>query len=352
VKYLLTLLIIITTNSIASESKFSKLPTENLNFEIVNNHTPETLVKDPFESTEEFNKRKEKLPKSKPINIYIKKSLSYDADKEEYSFRCNTDYNKYYTTLKLKDDTTLIPRSGINGFGAEWEWSEKSGRIYELRYECPKNDSFKVPLIEAKEFRDDFIAVFELELTAQNWDSYSKYESSEFGKVIVNRYSINFKNATLNKIHYGRKSSGTLYKTVSSSYKNVVINTPKEITQSLTSLPLECINNSSLLEQQEQMLQIEPIIRVEPKYPVQPARDGKTGCVTLKFTVDKVGGVKDIKIIKSVPMTKGGLFSSPTGIFDRAAKNAVKNWRYTPYVEDGKLKEYEQIVQLNFQLNN
>lgn len=51
-------------------------------------------------------------------------------------------------------------------------------------------------------------------------------------------------------------------------------------------------------------------------------------------------------------MTKGGLFSSPTGIFDRAAKNAVKKWIYIPYVEDGKLKEYEQILQLNFQLNN
>jgi len=202
---------------LASDSIVSTLPKENLSFDIVNNHTHEELVKDQFETSEEFNKRKQKISAAKPISIYINEVLYYDADKEEYSFRCYEGYNEGYATKLLRDETNLIPRSGQNAFGAEWNWNEKVGRIYELRYKCPENHSIQVPLVDAKEFSDAFIAVIELELTAQNWSSKTNYESAEFGKRIVNNYSTNFKNSNITAIHFGHKSSSLLYKKITNT---------------------------------------------------------------------------------------------------------------------------------------
>ena len=39
-----------------------------------------------------------------------------------------------------------------------------------------------------------------------------------------------------------------------------------------------------------------PIVRIEPKYPPQAARDGKQGWVRLSFTINELGGVDDIKV--------------------------------------------------------
>ncbi len=41
-----------------------------------------------------------------------------------------------------------------------------------------------------------------------------------------------------------------------------------------------------------------PIVRIEPKYPMQAARDGKEGWVKLSFTINEIGGVEDVKLLK------------------------------------------------------
>ncbi|UTP71733.1 energy transducer TonB [Alteromonas sp. LMIT006] len=85
-----------------------------------------------------------------------------------------------------------------------------------------------------------------------------------------------------------------------------------------------------------------PIVRIEPKYPVQAARDGKEGWVRLSFTINEVGGVEDVDVIEA----------DPKRIFDREAKRALRKWKYKPKIVDGKpVKQPGMRVQLDFTLD-
>ncbi|MCV2883136.1 energy transducer TonB [Aestuariibacter sp. AA17] len=85
-----------------------------------------------------------------------------------------------------------------------------------------------------------------------------------------------------------------------------------------------------------------PIVRIEPKYPVQAARDGKEGWVRLSFTINEVGGVEDVEVIEA----------EPKRVFDREARRALRKWKYKPRIVDGKpVKQFNQQVQLDFKLD-
>lgn len=85
-----------------------------------------------------------------------------------------------------------------------------------------------------------------------------------------------------------------------------------------------------------------PIVRIEPKYPVEAARDGKEGWVRLSFTIMEDGSVGDIEVIDA----------EPKRIFDREAKRALGKWKYRAKVEDGKpVRQPGLTVQLDFKLN-
>ncbi|MBR9729566.1 energy transducer TonB [Shewanella intestini] len=85
-----------------------------------------------------------------------------------------------------------------------------------------------------------------------------------------------------------------------------------------------------------------PIVRIEPQYPIAAARDGKEGWVQLSFTINEVGGVEDVKVIKA----------EPKRLFNREAIRALKKWKYKPKIVDGKpLKLPGMTVQLDFTLN-
>ena len=85
-----------------------------------------------------------------------------------------------------------------------------------------------------------------------------------------------------------------------------------------------------------------PIVRIEPKYPMQAARDGKEGWVKLSFTINEVGGVEDVKVIEA----------DPKRVFDREARRALSKWKYKPKIEDGKpMKQFGLVVQLDFKLD-
>jgi protein TonB len=84
-----------------------------------------------------------------------------------------------------------------------------------------------------------------------------------------------------------------------------------------------------------------PIVRIEPKYPIQAARDGKEGFVILSFTINEVGGVEDVKVIEAQP--KRG--------FDKEARRALRKWKYKPKVVDGKAQRRPGLtVQLDFKM--
>jgi len=85
-----------------------------------------------------------------------------------------------------------------------------------------------------------------------------------------------------------------------------------------------------------------PIVRIEPRYPIKAARDGKEGYVVLSFSINTIGGVEDVKVIEA----------KPKRLFDKEARRALKRWKYKPKMENGKaLKQTGQTVRLDFTLD-
>jgi len=83
---------------------------------------------------------------------------------------------------------------------------------------------------------------------------------------------------------------------------------------------------------------VSPEMRVEPRYPIQAAKDGVEGSVVLKFDIKADGSVSNVSVAKSMPK----------GVFDKVATTALKQWKYTAS-EHGLSAQY---VQLDFMLNN
>jgi len=68
-----------------------------------------------------------------------------------------------------------------------------------------------------------------------------------------------------------------------------------------------------------------PLVRIQPQYPRSAAMNFIEGYVTIEFTIDESGAVRDPRVIES----------SPPRIFDRAALRAILRWKFKPRVEDG-----------------
>ncbi|QHJ13130.1 Protein TonB [Paraglaciecola mesophila] len=85
-----------------------------------------------------------------------------------------------------------------------------------------------------------------------------------------------------------------------------------------------------------------PVVRIEPKYPAQAARDGIEGWVKLKFSIGTRGQVLNIDVLEA----------QPKRTFDREAKRALGKWKYKPQVVGGKPQQQDGItVVLDFKLS-
>lgn len=86
---------------------------------------------------------------------------------------------------------------------------------------------------------------------------------------------------------------------------------------------------------------IVPLVRVDPDYPPRAKQRGIEGWVEVEFTITKVGTVRDEHVLKS----------NPSYVFDRAALQAVRRWRYNPQIKDGVAVEYAgQRTRFKFEL--
>jgi bla regulator protein BlaR1 len=84
-----------------------------------------------------------------------------------------------------------------------------------------------------------------------------------------------------------------------------------------------------------------PVIRIEPKYPVEAARDNQEGSVILQFDVTQDGSTDNIEVIESFPQQ----------VFDKNAITALKQWTYKPRIQGGQAQRQSGLkVQLDFRL--
>lgn len=70
-----------------------------------------------------------------------------------------------------------------------------------------------------------------------------------------------------------------------------------------------------------------------PQYPVEAARQGVNGSVMLLVTVGADGSARDVQVEKSTPQ----------GVFDAAAVEAARQWRFNPGMRDGQPVEGGQV---------
>jgi TonB family protein len=77
-----------------------------------------------------------------------------------------------------------------------------------------------------------------------------------------------------------------------------------------------------------------------PDYPAAALTQGLAGSVTLEFTVNTSGEPRDIHVVEA----------TPPGVFDQAAINAVKHWRYAPLHLDGAAVEVPVRTRMRFEL--
>ena len=78
------------------------------------------------------------------------------------------------------------------------------------------------------------------------------------------------------------------------------------------------------------------IYKVDPAYPEIAKQAHVQGVVVLHALISKAGTVEDLKVVSGSPM----LISS--------AIDAVKQWKYTPYMLDGKVSEVETTISVNY----
>lgn len=84
-----------------------------------------------------------------------------------------------------------------------------------------------------------------------------------------------------------------------------------------------------------------PLVRVDPRYPAPAAAKGIEGFVSLSFGVSASGEVVDIEIIDA----------QPRNTFERAAKQALRKWRYQPKMVSGSAIGMDGLqVRLDFTL--
>ncbi len=78
---------------------------------------------------------------------------------------------------------------------------------------------------------------------------------------------------------------------------------------------------------------------VTPQYPTEAGRARLEGAVVLMAVIGKDGSVQDVRVESGLP------------ILAQAAIDAVKQWRYKPYLVDGEPVEVDSRITINFTLS-
>lgn len=86
---------------------------------------------------------------------------------------------------------------------------------------------------------------------------------------------------------------------------------------------------------------VRPLVRVDPRYPIDAARNGIEGWVKMRFDITALGSVSNIRVIEA----------QPARMFDKEARRALSKWKYKPKMENGSaITQTDQTVMLEFTL--
>ena len=85
---------------------------------------------------------------------------------------------------------------------------------------------------------------------------------------------------------------------------------------------------------------LQPLLRVPPQYPGLALRRRLEGSVTVRFTVTQEGSVTSPEVVTS----------DPPGVFDRAALDAIVQWKFQPRLEDGHAVQSRGVQKFDFGL--
>ena len=80
------------------------------------------------------------------------------------------------------------------------------------------------------------------------------------------------------------------------------------------------------------------IRRVEPAYPMQARAQRIAGNVTVQITIAEDGIIRDVKLISGSPALAA------------SASNAVRSWRYSPFLLNGKPVAIQKQITFVFKL--
>ena len=78
--------------------------------------------------------------------------------------------------------------------------------------------------------------------------------------------------------------------------------------------------------------------RMNPSYPEIARRLHIGGTIALGATISKSGRIEDLRVLSGHPLLR------------EAAIEAVKNWRYRPYLLNGQPVEVETTIEIHFTL--
>ncbi len=84
-----------------------------------------------------------------------------------------------------------------------------------------------------------------------------------------------------------------------------------------------------------------PLVRIPPRYPMRAARRNIEGWVKIEFTITEQGTVKDAVVIDA----------QPAKIFNRAALQAIKRWKFKAKIIDGEAYIQRAVQVLQFKLS-
>ncbi len=85
-----------------------------------------------------------------------------------------------------------------------------------------------------------------------------------------------------------------------------------------------------------------PLVRNPPVYPRRAKRQGIQGWVDVVYTINRLGNVKNVQIVKA----------TPKGIYEKSVLRAISSWRFSPGTVNGKLVNIKVKQRLRFELNN